>query len=176
MTMEGFRPCSPGVPLVVVELLAAAEPPCAMVPFTGDSEAPFACCAGTEAPAGVGGACVAVVEALGGPGSCAGTAPERGVGVLEGALDCGGRAGGGAALVIRMEQRAMVACGLILSLSLREPVSDRQATADVKSGGRSLQDVAVVEERRGYAECAYLFADRESARRCAGGSGVWLRT
>lgn len=141
MTIEGFRPCSPGVPFVVA--LAAAEPPCAMVPFTGDSVAPFAFCAGTEAPAGVGGACVAVVLAVECPGSCAGTAPESGVGVFAGAVDalvgCGVRLLDGAALVIRLERRGSrvvcakgrsVGAGVVAGVS----VSDRQAAADVKSG------------------------------------------
>ena len=66
MTTDGFLPCSaePGVPFGTA--LAACEPPCpiALTPFTGDSVAVFAfCAAGAEAPAGVGGVCVAVLEA-----------------------------------------------------------------------------------------------------------------
>lgn len=84
MTIEGFRPCS-AVPLGAA--LADEGPPCAIAPFTGASAAALAlCCGGT--PVGAGEACVAVVVALAErAGSCAGTAPEKGVEAVEGALE-----------------------------------------------------------------------------------------
>ena len=77
-----------------------------MDPFTG------AFCGG---PAGAGEVCVAVVSVLGErPGSCAGTAPERGVEVPEGALmallECGGWLFGFAALVMRRRRRGRCGC------------------------------------------------------------------
>lgn len=78
MTTEGFLPWS-AVPLDTAVLFAACEPPCAIgvVPFTGES-VDFAFCA--EAPAAVGGVCVAVLVAFAYDltGSCAGTAPDDG--------------------------------------------------------------------------------------------------